>query len=141
MKRNTRKVLVVCSDLGRAPNTHLDCIGWLVTWARDATAAIAKVRHERFDLAALVSTGPEMDITETLFNLRDIRQSMPIAVVQSSDHFEDSSLSAAHLRTDRNLIAVRNLEDLVRLLQAHENSLVRRPLRERLQPLGGKLYE
>jgi hypothetical protein len=119
VKRQTRKVMVVCSDLSYAPKAQLDCDGWLVIWARDARNAIAKVRSERFDLAVLVSTGPEMDITETLFNLRDIHQSMPIAVVQPSSHFEDTSPSAAYLPTDHNLIAVQDLDDLVRLMHRH----------------------
>ena len=63
--------------------TQLDCNGWRANWARDAKTAIAKVRRESFDLAVLISTGPEMDVTETLFNLRDLRQSLPIAVVQT----------------------------------------------------------
>lgn len=134
MKRKTRKIMVVCSDLSYAPKAQLDCDGWLVIWARDAKNAIAKVRSERFDLAVLVSTGPEMDITETLFNLRDIHQSMPIAVVQPSSHFEETLSSAAYLPTDHNLIAVQDLDDLVRLMHCHRSSVVSQPSRDRPQP-------
>jgi DNA-binding response OmpR family regulator len=134
MKRKTRKVMVVCSDLSDALKAHLNCDGWLIIWAYDAKTAIAKVRRERFDLAALISTGQEMDITETLFNLRDIRQSMPIAVVQPTSNLEDTPSRAAYLQTDDNLIAVQDLDDLVRLLQAHESSIVRQSSRDRAQP-------
>ena len=133
MKRKTRKVMVVCSDLSDAVKAHLDCDSWLVIWARDAKTAIAKVRIERFDLAVLISTGPEMDITETLFNLRDIRQSMPIAFVQHTSDVEDTQSRAAYLPTDNNLIAVQDLDDLARLLQAHESSVVSQPTRDRPQ--------
>ena len=133
MKRKTRKVMVVCSDLSDAVKAHLDCDSWLVIWARDAKTAIAKVRIERFDLAVLISTGPEMDITETLFNLRDIRQSMPIAVVQPASDLEDTPSRAAYLPTDNNLIAVQDLDDLVSLLQAHERFGLSQPSSSRPQ--------
>ena len=133
MKRKTRKVMVVCSDLSDSLKAHLDCDGWLVIWAYDAKSAITKVRRERFDLAVLISTGQEMDITETLFNLRDIRQSMPIAVVQPTSDLEDTPSRAAYLPTDNNLIAVQDLDDLVRLLQARESSVVSQPSRDRPQ--------
>ena len=83
MKRKTRKILLVCSELGDAVKAQLDCGSWQMIWAPDAKTAIARARRERFDLAVLISTGQEMDITETFFNLRDIRQSLPIAVVQT----------------------------------------------------------
>ena len=133
MKRKTGKVMVVCSDLSDAVKAHLDCDSWLMIWAYDAKAAIAKVRRERFDLAVLISTGQEMDITETLFNLRDIRQSMPIAVVQTTGDFSDAPTTAMYLPTDNNLIAVQDLDDVVRLLQAHESLAVSHPLRDHTQ--------
>ena len=125
MKRKTGRVMVVCSDLADKLETRLVSNGWVVVWVYDAKTAIAKVRRERFDLVVLISTGQEMDITETLFNLRDIRRSMPIAVVQPSGDSEDASAKLAYLPADHNLIAVRDLDGLVTLLQAQESSVVR----------------
>ena len=118
MKRQTHKVLIVCSQASAAVKTQLDCHGWRANWARDAKTAIAKVRRESFDLAVLISTGAEMDVTETLFNLRDLRQSLPIAVVQPSD-LEDIPPSATYMAKDNNLIAIQGLDDLARLLHLH----------------------
>jgi len=121
VKRKTRKVMVVCSGSSDELEAHLNRDGWSMIWAHDAKTAIAKVRRERLDLAVLISTGTEMDITETLFNLRDIRQSLPIAVVQSESNLEVTPSSAAYLPTDSNLIAVKDLDDLMRLLQPHDD--------------------
>lgn len=134
MKRQTRKVLIVCSEVNAAVKTQLDCDGWLANWARDAKTAIAKVRRESFDLAVLISTGPEMDVTETLFNLRDLRQSLPIAVVQPSSDLEGTPPSAAYLAKDNNLIAVQGLDDLARLLHLHGGTVVNQPSLNRPQP-------
>ena len=124
MKNKTRKVLVVCAEVSEAAKTRPDCGGWLVVWAPDAKVAIARARRERFDLAVLISTGQEMDITETLFNLRDIRQSLPIAVVEHSSDRDDDLSRVAALPTDTNVIAVHDLGDLVRLLQPHDPAVV-----------------
>ena len=134
MKRQTGKVLIVCSEVSAAVKTQLDCDGWLANWARDAKTAIAKVRRESFDLAVLISTGPEMDVTETLFNLRDLRQSLPIAVVQPSSDREETPPSAAYLAKDSNLIALQGLDDLARLLHLHGGAVVNQPSRDRPLP-------
>jgi len=133
VKRQTHKVLIVCSQVSAAVKTQLDCNGWRANWARDAKNAIAKVRRESFDLAVLISTGPEMDVTETLFNLRELREALPIAVVQTSD-LADTPPSAAFLAKDNNLIAVRGLDNLARLLHLHGAAVVNQPSRDRPQP-------
>ena len=73
--------MVVCSDFHDDLESQLVWEGWNVIWVYDAKTAIAKARRERFNLTVLISTGKEMDVTETLLNLRDIRRSMPIVVV------------------------------------------------------------
>ena len=134
MKRKTHKILVVCSSVWDALKAQLDGGAWQVIWAPDAKTAIARAPRERFDLAVLISTGQEMDITETFFNLRDIHQSLPIAVVQPARDLDDTPASAAYLPRDNNLIVVQDLDDLVRLLPPHNIAAVSQPSRDRPQP-------
>ena len=82
-------MMVVCSDFHDDLESHLVWEGWIVIWVYDAKTAIAKVRRERFNFTVLISTGKEMDVTETLLNLRDIRRSMPIVVVAEAGGNED----------------------------------------------------
>lgn len=90
MERRQKKMMVVCSDFHDDLESHLVWEGWTVIWVYDAKTAIAKARRERFNLTVLISTGKEMDVTETLLNLRDIRRSMPIVVVsETGDDNED----------------------------------------------------
>jgi hypothetical protein len=48
---------------------------------RDGSKALGTVRHEAFDSAILLSTGAQMDLVETILNLRDIRPAMPVIVL------------------------------------------------------------
>ncbi len=98
MDQRPKKMMVVCSDFHDDLESHLVWEGWNVIWVYDAKTAIAKARRERFNLTVLISTGKEMDVTETLLNLRDIRRSMPIVVVaEAGDGNED--LAAPRIRS------------------------------------------
>ena len=90
MDPSTRKIMVVCSEFNDnlAPDSARD--GWRLIWVYDGKTAISKVRREKFDMIVLLSTGKEMDVTETLLNLRDIRESMPIVVVTEPHEVEKS---------------------------------------------------
>jgi hypothetical protein len=75
------KALLVCA--GSCPEVE----GWIsraaatVIRVRTGGSAVDKARTEFFDAAVLVSTGKEMDLAETVFNLRDIKDSMEIIIV------------------------------------------------------------
>jgi hypothetical protein len=55
--------------------------GCRLTTVRDGNKAVGKIRREIFDAAILLSTGEQMDLVETILNLRDIRPTMPVIVI------------------------------------------------------------
>lgn len=59
----------------------LEASGGEVVTLDDGESAILAAQRARFDMAVLVSTGKEMDLAETVFNLRDVRPSMPIVII------------------------------------------------------------
>lgn len=65
----------------------------------DGETAIAQAQHESFDLAVVVSTGDNMDLAETVFNLRDISPSMPILIVSGRHRAEVDTIAHAAANT------------------------------------------
>jgi DNA-binding response OmpR family regulator len=70
--------MIVGSEVSEQLETQLVGDGWEMLWVYDAKSAIARVRRERFDLVVLISTGKEMDVVETFFNLADIQKTLPV---------------------------------------------------------------
>ena len=116
MDPSTRKIMVVCSDFNDNLATDSARDGWRLIWVYDGKTAISKVRREKFDMIVLLSTGKEMDVTETLLNLRDIRESMPIVVVTEPHEVEKSPGPNLTLPNTK-VVSVQGLGNLIESLK------------------------
>jgi DNA-binding response OmpR family regulator len=81
--------MVVSAEACDDVETCLVSSGWEAVKASDGVAAVVRAHREHFDLAVLISTGEDMDIMETLLNLRDTQKSLPLLVVTSPCGFTD----------------------------------------------------
>jgi DNA-binding response OmpR family regulator len=119
--RRFKKTLLVCSEGCDAVEKCLARAGCVVTKVRDADRAINKARRKLFDTAVVVSTGKKMDVAETVFNLRDIRNSMEIVIV--TDCADTSATIVGEIAaTVPNTITL-SLHGLEALLEAFKNQL------------------
>ncbi len=75
------KTLLVCTRRRADVENQLVSFGCRLTKVRGGDEALRTIRHERFDTTILLSTGGQMDLVETILNLRDIRPSMPVIVL------------------------------------------------------------
>lgn len=79
-----KKALLVCSVHCPEVEKRLTYIGYRFVEVSDGLTAVERVEVETFDAAIVVSTGPEMDPLETVFNIKDLTDSMPIYIVRPS---------------------------------------------------------
>lgn len=93
----SQKVLLV----GSRARAHVEELfvraGWCVVKADEGATAVKRAKHETLCAAVLISTGREMDVTETALNLRDVKPSLEIIIVADRDAAGDA--------TQRNTIA------------------------------------
>lgn len=78
---NVGKVILVGSEDETVLEKRLRAAGCEVVTVKDGKTAFERARRESFDGAVLVSRGSLINVTETIFNLRDINPSMEIIVV------------------------------------------------------------
>jgi DNA-binding response OmpR family regulator len=93
----SKKILLVCSRDCTRVEEHLLHGGYRVTKVDEGTAAIERAKHESFNAAVLISTGTEMDLAETVLNLRDVNPGVEIIIVAGSDNAEEKAAQTAAL--------------------------------------------
>jgi hypothetical protein len=87
-------VLLVCAEDCAELEKNIGCTGCVVVKAEDSSAAMLCARHQQLDAAILVSTGREMDVTETALNLGDINRSLEIIIVADTTSARESASDA-----------------------------------------------
>ena len=76
-----QKVLLVGNDQKNLLEKRLRTAGWEVARANDHESALHHTRRDYFNMIVLVSAGSLINVTETIFNLRDVNESIEIIVV------------------------------------------------------------
>lgn len=66
--------------------------GSRVTRIQSGKSAVSHAHREMFDAAIIVSTGDEMDVAETIFNLRDINRAMQVILVSDRARASESEI-------------------------------------------------
>ncbi len=85
-------VLLVCAAACGGAEKLVSAAGYRVAKVTSGEKAIHRVQRETFDAAILISTGKSMDITETVLNLRDLDESMHIAVIAEGEGVRQNSV-------------------------------------------------
>jgi len=75
------KIMLVGTDDKQILERRLQAAGCQVVKVGDNNAALDHARRELFDATVLVSRGSLINVTETIFNLRDLNNSMEIIIL------------------------------------------------------------
>ncbi len=93
------KVMVVSSEPAEVLDRYLRAVGADITKVQDGQSAIYQLNRAVFDLVIVLSTGKAMDVAETVLNLRDIRPSTRIVIIQDGHKLEAEMISLAFPNT------------------------------------------
>jgi hypothetical protein len=107
------KIMVIGSEIPQPLNVIFQAATSRVTKVPDGKVAVSRAQHEMFDAAILISTGEEMDLAETVFNLRDISGSMELIIVSDQTNTINSAVpkeTLASLVSNATVMTTRELE-------------------------------
>ena len=105
--------MIIGSEIPQPLNKVLFATTAKVTRVPDGNRAIERAQHEMFDAAVLISTGEEMDLAETVFNLNDISGSMKLIILSDQTSMADSPIpkeTLAKLVSSAAVMTTRELE-------------------------------
>ncbi len=88
------KIMVIGADIPHPLDDMFRSVVGNVTHVRDGKMAVLRAQREVFDAAILISTGEEMDLAETVFNLSDINHAMELIIVSDQAPTRDSAVPA-----------------------------------------------
>lgn len=80
-KSKVRRLMLVGPDRNQIIKKRFQALGWEVVDVNDSRNAIEHVRHQGFDTTVVLSSGPAINVAETIFNLRDLSRSMEIILL------------------------------------------------------------
>jgi hypothetical protein len=120
---DSKKALLVCpTDCTRVQKQLLHA-GYRVTKVDEGTTAIERAKHELLDAAVLISTGTEMDLAETVLNLKDIIPNVEIIVIADSGSPDEKAAETAAIVRAFPGTRVLTISELARhLVEASETS-------------------
>lgn len=114
--------MLVCSERCDEVEKCLVDAGGRIVKVRDGEAAVSQTLRHAFDAAVLVSTGSKMDLAETAFNLRDIRESMEILIVAGVGQSTPSAVAGEVLARSVPNTKVLTVKELEALLSSSRGS-------------------
>jgi len=113
------KIMVIGSEIPQSLNAIFQSATSRVTNVSSGKMAVSRAQHDTFDAAILISTGDEMDLAETVFNLRDISVSMELIIVSNLTNAINSAVIKATLAGLVSNATVMTMQEL----KKHFNSL------------------
>jgi hypothetical protein len=112
-----KKVLLVCAPECTHIEDRLLHAGCLVTKVAHGTAAVEGIKHSVINTVVLISTGSEMDLTETALNLRDVNASVEIIILadrETAEGKEHEANTIAHVIPKTRVLTMNQLDDYLK---------------------------
>lgn len=94
--------------------------GSRVTRIPSGKSAVSHAHREMFDAAIIVSTGDEMDVAETIFNLKDINSAMQFIVVSDRTRASETEIPNDALERAVQNTKVMTLQELKNYLDSNK---------------------
>ncbi len=110
--------MLVCSEAAEEVENCLADAGCNVVRVADGTEAVSRILTEMFDAAVIVSTGNKMDPAETVLNLADIRELMPIIIITGIGDGGQTTSSKQVVARSVNNVQIFSPEELKEFLQS-----------------------